>query len=59
MSEPTFVASRDGLCGFVLVVEDAGSLPPTLASADVMTITKWSISIKTKLGGGGSSTLVL
>jgi hypothetical protein len=21
-SEPTFVASRDGLCGFVLVVED-------------------------------------
>jgi hypothetical protein len=22
MSEPTFVASRDGLCGFVLVVED-------------------------------------
>jgi hypothetical protein len=22
MSEPTFVASRDGLCGFVLMVED-------------------------------------
>ena len=22
ISEPTFVASRDGLCGFVLVVED-------------------------------------
>ena len=22
MSEPTFVASREGLCGFVLVVED-------------------------------------
>jgi hypothetical protein len=33
MSEPTFVASRDGLCGFVLVVEDgrvdAYTLPAT------------------------------
>src|SRR5262249_5070188 len=29
MSEPTFVASRDGLCGFVLVVEDGERLTLT------------------------------
>jgi hypothetical protein len=37
IAEPTFIASRDGLCGFILVVED-GDVDAYTPAADLSSV---------------------